>query len=175
MTATVFCDESKAHGFILAASSVPAADIARLRASLSSLTLRGQLPIHFRREDDDRKQRILATLIDAQCIATTVYDAGRYRDKPGRDVAVARMAADAARLAVDRIVLETDDSAVAADKLNIARQLSAAGRDHQTSFHHMQASEEGLLAIPDTVAWCYAKGSAWRRRAESLIKEVITL
>jgi hypothetical protein len=76
---------------------------------------------------------------------------------------------------VQRIVVETDHSVQAQDKLIIARRLEAAGRAGQTSFHHMLASEEGLLAVPDTVAWCYAKAGAWGRRAQSLIKEVIVL
>lgn len=175
MSATVFCDESKARGFVLAASYVSSQDVSRLRSIVAGLMLRRQVRIHFRREDDDRKERILAALIDAGCISTTVYDATRYSDKVGRDIAIARMTDDAARLQATRIVVETDDSAKAMDKLIIAKRLADAGRERQTSFHHMKASEDGLLAIPDTVAWCYAKGGSWRRRAESLIKEVITL
>ena len=175
LSATVFCDESKARGFVLAASYVPSHDVSRLRGVVTGLMLRRQVRIHFRREDDDRKERILTALIEAQCISTTVYDAARHSDKTGRDIAIGRMTDDAAQLQAVRIVVETDDSAKAMDKLIIARRLAIAGRERLTSFHHMRASEERLLAIPDTVAWCYAKGGSWRRRAESLIKEVIAL
>jgi hypothetical protein len=172
---SVYCDESKAKGFVLVAASVPCGDHSRARDALERLTLKRQVRIHFRREDDARKEKILEALLELGCIAATVYDARGRSDKEGRDVAVARMAEDAARGLAQRIVVETDDSVVAADKLIIASRLLAAGRDRQTSFHHMRASEESLLALPDTLAWCYAKDGAWRRRVEPMIKEVIVL
>jgi hypothetical protein len=29
-----------------------------------------------------------------------------------------------------------------------------------------------LLAIPDAIAWCWAKGGDWRRRIESVVTDV---
>ena len=175
MSYSVYCDESKAKGFVLVAASVPCGDHSRVRDALDRMTLKRQVRIHFRREDAGRKEKILAELIELSCISATVYDARRHSHKKGRDLAVARMTDDAARGQAQRIVVETDHSVVAADKLVIASRLLAAGRDGRTSFHHMLASEESLLALPDAVAWCYAKGGVWRRRVEPLIKEAIVL
>lgn len=175
MSSHVFCDESKARGFVLVASYVPCREVTRLREAVDALTLRRQVRIHFRREDDPRKEKILAALIDAKCTETVVYDARRHSHKDGRDLAIAAMADDAAAARAQRIVVETDHSVVANDKLIIAARLALADREELTSSDHMLASEEGLLAVPDAVAWCYAKGGVWGKRAQPLIKRVVIL
>ena len=40
---------------------------------------------------------------------------------------------------------------------------------------HRRAFEECLLALPDAVVWCWAKGKQWRRLVEPLVTEVIRL
>jgi hypothetical protein len=172
---SVYCDESKASGFVLAASYMPCGEVPRIRGVVDHLRLQRQVRIHFRREEDSRKERILAALIELGCISSVVYDAQGHSLKDGRDLAIARMADDCALAAIGRIVLETDDSARLQDKQIISARLTMAGRETQTSFTHMRASDDGVLGVPDTVAWCYAKGGAWLRRAEPLIKEVICL
>jgi hypothetical protein len=34
---------------------------------------------------------------------------------------------------------------------------------------HRRATTEGLLAIPDAFAWCWAKGSHWRTHIRSVV------
>jgi len=172
----IFCDESKAKGFLLAAASLPCGDGTRLQAEVTALLLRPQVRIHFRREQTPRQKLILDTLITAGGISTVVYDATRYgSNKAGRDAAIERMADHAAMVGASRIVLEADDSAVDQDQAIIKRQLKRAGIDGTTGIDHCRASEVPLLAVPDVVAWCYAKGGTWRQRAEPLISDVVTL
>jgi hypothetical protein len=172
----IFCDEGKSKGFLLAAASISCSDVDRLRGEIAGLLLRRQVRIHFRREQASRQRMILDSLIAAGGICTVVYDATRYgSQKAGRDAAIERMADHAAIVGASRIVLESDDSAVARDQAIIKRQLKRAGIDGTTGIDHCRASEVPLLAVPDVVAWCYAKGGTWRQRAEPLISDVVTL
>ncbi len=176
MTAQIFCDESKEKGFLLAASSISCADIGRLQGEVSSLLMRRQVRIHFRREQEARQQRILETLIAAGGIGTVVFDATRYGSmKAGRNAAIAQMADHAAVTKVSRIVIESDDSAAEQDRQIIRRRLALVGLGETVGVDHCRASEVRLLAVPDVVAWCYAKGGVWRQRAEPLISDVVTL
>lgn len=176
MTVEIFCDESKAKGFLLAASSIPCSDIDRLRGEIAGLLLPRQVRIHFVREQATRQNRILDALVAAGGISTVVYDATRYgSQKAGRDAAIEQMADHAAIVGASRIVFESDDSAVAQDQAIIKRQLKRAGIDGTTGVDHCRAREVPLLAVPDVVAWCYTKGGKWRQRAEPLISDVVTL
>jgi len=42
-------------------------------------------------------------------------------------------------------------------------------------YEHRRASSEVLLALPDAVAWCWAKGGDWRRRIAPAVTEVRTV
>ena len=39
-------------------------------------------------------------------------------------------------------------------------------------YRHEAAAAEELLAVPDAIAWCWAKGGDWRRRVEALVVDV---
>ena len=176
MSSQIFVDESKDKGFLLAASSISCADIGRLQSEISSLLLRRQVRIHFRREQEARRLRILEALTTAGRIRTVVFDATRFDSmKAGRVAAITRMADYAAAVRASRIVIESDDSAAEQDRKVIRRQLAAAGLDGIVGVDHCRACEVPLLAVPDVVAWCYAKGGIWRQRAEPLISDVVIL
>jgi hypothetical protein len=42
-------------------------------------------------------------------------------------------------------------------------------------YMHKRANEEPLLAIPDAVAWSWAKGGHWRRRVTGIVADVVRL
>lgn len=39
-------------------------------------------------------------------------------------------------------------------------------------YEHRRAEQDMLLAVPDAIAWCWAKGRQWRDRIEPLVTEV---
>jgi hypothetical protein len=41
-------------------------------------------------------------------------------------------------------------------------------------YYHMRAREECLLAMPDGVAWGWARGGRWRAKVQRLVKDVRT-
>jgi hypothetical protein len=73
-----------------------------------------------------------------------------------------------------RLVLELDESVLQSDRRIIGERLAKANC-HDLRYEHQRAHEEGLLAIPDAVAWCWAKGGNWRKAAEDIVTEVVTL
>jgi hypothetical protein len=42
-------------------------------------------------------------------------------------------------------------------------------------YQHRRAATDQLLAIPDAIAWCWAKGGDWRRRIDPVVTMVRTL
>jgi len=173
----IFVDESKAGGFLLAAAQVPCGAVSRVRDKVTALHLPKQVRLHFTNESPQRRRQIISTLASISDISATIYDASGYGEdgKAGRDAAVAQMAAGAARIRASRIVLERDDSAVEQDSAIIRAQLADADVEDVTGVDHLRARDEPLLAIPDALAWCWAKGGEWRKLADPLIADVMLL
>jgi hypothetical protein len=124
--------------------------------------------VHMKKESDSRKRAIAAAICGAG-VTATVYDAGRYRDELDARAACLRgLIDDASRQEDTLLVLEQDDSLIDWDR----RQLYALTRNAHLSglrYEHRRASAEQLLAIPDAIAWCWAKGGHWRRRIEPAV------
>jgi hypothetical protein len=174
MTLHVFADESKKRGFILAAAIVDQGDLKELRATVAGLRLPRQRRLHFAKESDGRRSVIIRTFAQANLLVNIYNAAGFRQDKLGRDAAIARLADDAVSMGAARLVLELDDSVLQSDRRIIGERL-AKNNGHDLRYEHQRAYEEGLLAIPDAVAWCWAKGGNWRKAAEDIVAEVVTL
>jgi uncharacterized protein YbjQ (UPF0145 family) len=168
----VFIDESKARHYLLAAAVVQADKIDQLRKMVGALRLPGQRRIHFTTEGDPRRKTILSVMAAAgACV--TVYDASAYKDvKQARDSAMAQLVDDAAKMGARRMVIELDTNVVASDRKIIRDRAELAGCLETLSYEHRKASDECLLAIPDAVAWAWAKGGRWRQRAQPLVSAV---
>ncbi|MBM7785244.1 hypothetical protein [Tenggerimyces flavus] len=55
-----------------------------------------------------------------------------------------------------------DDSLMTSDRHTLYDRLRAVQAD-QVEYVHQRAREECLLAIPDTLAWCWTRGGHWRK------------
>lgn len=173
MSAHVFVDETKARGYVLAAAVVLPDDLAALRKLVNSLRLPRQRRIHFQSENDARRKVILNALISAN-VCVTIYDASSHPDvRQARDAAMTRLVDDIARIGAAMLVVETDDQALASDRAIIRSRAEMAGCLETLRYAHMRAFEEPLLAIPDAVAWSWAKAGTWRRHAGRLISAEI--
>lgn len=84
-------------------------------------------------------------------------------------------AARAADLAgrCDRLVLESDESQDARDRRDLVDLTRAAGCRDSLRYEHLRAAQEPLLSVPDVVAWSWARGGEWRRRASVLVADVV--
>ena len=172
MSRHVFVDETKERDYLLVASVHVSGELDDLRKLMRSLVLKGQRRVHMKKESDQRK-RAIAAAICGTGVAATVYDAGRrYRDElDARAACLHGLVDDAAGHGDVLLVLEQDDSLIEWDR----RRLYTLAREAQLPmlrYEHRRAATEQLLAIPDAIAWCWAKGGHWRRRIEPAVTVV---
>lgn len=167
----VYVDESKRRGYVLAAVVVPSHELADLRRVVAGLALSGQRRVHMKKESDARKKGI-ADVICRAGVNAAVYDAGRYHDElVARAACLGALIADVGPDAETLIVLEQDDSLIDWDRRQLFALVRAAGPT-QPRYRHERAGAEHLLALPDAIAWCWARGGPWRRRIAPAVSTV---
>lgn len=76
MTTHLFADESMAHAFILAAAVVEQCDLASPRSVMGDLRLPGRWTVHFSRDSNDHRRKVLRALTNAH-VHAVVVDATR--------------------------------------------------------------------------------------------------
>ena len=160
MSSHVFVDETKRRGYLLVASAVVPGDLDGTRRMLRGLVLPGQRRLHMKDESDSRK-RSIAAAIAVSGITATIYDAGRRHDteRERRAACLTALVADAAIQDYAMLVLEQDDTLIVSDRKLLYLATRQAGCPDLRYEHHRVAVEP-LLALPDAVAWCWAKGGS---------------
>ncbi len=173
MSSHVFVDETKHRGYLLVASVVVPDDLNSVRRMLRGLVLPGQRRLHMKDENDQRR-RSIATAIAVSGVTATIYDAGRrYRNERERRAACLRaLIIDVARRGDAMLVLEQDDTLLSWDNQRLIEFTREAGCRDTLRYEHRRAANELLLAMPDAIAWCWAKGGDWRRRVEPVVADV---
>lgn len=142
---------------------------------MNSLRLPRQRRIHFQTESDGRRKVILDALAGAS-VCITMYDAIAYPDvKEARDAGMTRLIDDIAKIGAARLVVERDDQTVRSDRAIIRARAELAGCVETLRYVHQRAHEEPPLAIPDAVAWSWAKAGHWRQRVNCLVTNVVRL
>ena len=167
----VFVDESKQGRYLLVASVHLSTELAVARKALRELTLPGQRRIHMKKESNARRRQIAAALC-ALGVEATVYEASRSHghELAAREACLRGLIGDLP-LSETLMVLERDDSCLDWDRQTLYQLVRAAERP-DLSYQHHRAADEQLLAIPDAIAWCWAKGGDWRRRVEPMVVAV---
>jgi hypothetical protein len=165
----VFVDESKARGYIIAATVVPAEQVRNSRKALRGLLLKGQDRLHFAKESDSYRRSILSSMC-ALGFSIDVYVSSVASDKLGRERCLRTLLADVTASGVARLVLEQDDSLVTSDRRLIARCL--AGCSSRPDYLHARSRGEPLLWVSDAAAWCWYRGGDWQRRLAPLVGSV---
>jgi hypothetical protein len=158
-----FADESKARDYLLAATVLDPDDLGRARRVVRSLVLPGQHRLHMAKESDGRRRAILDAV--AELPVLTVI---RRAPRDGRSE-VQRRGACLRALVVDltdsgcaALCLERDETLERRDRQHILDAIRRHGVE--LGHRHASAREEPLLAVPDALAWAWAKGGDWRRR-----------
>lgn len=172
MSSHVFVDETKHRDYLLVASVVVPGELETLRRMLRGWVLPGQRRLHMKNESATRK-RSIATAIADSGIQATVYDAGRRYDTEWqrRSACLRALVVDVAERGDTMLVLDQDDTLVAADRTLLYRAVREEGCPN-LRYEHRRAATEQLLALPDAIAWCWAKGGDWRRRIEPVVADV---
>jgi hypothetical protein len=168
----VYIDESKRSGYVLAAVTVT--DPPAVRRMVQGLVLPDQRRLHMKREQTRRRGTIVSALVEAP-IQATIYDASRSYspDREARAVCLAALVRDLSGLpGPTRLVIEQDDSLVSFDNQRLIELTRSLGKPAALRYEHRRAFEEPLLALPDVVAWCWARSGEWRRRIAPLLTAV---
>lgn len=172
----MYVDESKRHAYVLAAVIVVPSDVDQVRRRLRELTPPGQPRIHMKAEKTARQHMLVSALVDLE-ICATVYqaDSARHRtDIARRHACLAQLVPDIAGRA-DHLVLESDQTQDARDRRDLIEMTRAAGCRDILVYEHMSAAVEPLLALPDIIAWAWARGDDWRRRIAPLVERVVVV
>jgi hypothetical protein len=165
----VFVDESKSSGYITAATYVEANEISFARRRVANLRLQGAERLHFTHERDARRKQILDQLATLG-IQVRLYVARTNNHPLGRQQTLTALVNDALVADVRRLVLEQDDSVLAADRRLLTPLVRRSGT--QMHFEHVRSRSEPLLWVSDAVAWCQQRGGVWVQRSAPLIDAI---
>ena len=172
MTVHAFVDETKHKGFVMVAAIVAPRDLAASRAAMRRLCLRGQPRLHFHKERPTRRAAITAA-ISTLPVRLEIYDASHMADlRAARTACLRQIAEDLTRRGAHRLVLEQDDSLVAADRVDLFDSLRCVPLERRPTYEHLPARTEPLLWIPDAAAWCWTHGAAWQARLQGSVDQV---
>ena len=169
MTHHVFVDETKHCGYLMAAAAVLPRDLTPARQVVRDLLLPGQRRIHFTKERDSRRRCIVAALVEC-AVQVTIFDASRiHPELRAREACLTAVVGSAFETGVRRLVIELDESLEAWDRALLVELTRKAGRRSGMTYEVLRTHEEGLLAIADVAAWCWAKGGDWKRRIQPIV------
>lgn len=164
----LFVDESKARGYRFALTAVDPQNLNAERSLLRSLLLKGQSHLHFTKESDGQRRKILDALARDSTARTTILTAP---DGMKHKAARLRCLQGSAELSIEmraaRLVFEEDASTLQADRQALYRLLHGADIEYRFE----KKRQEPLLWISDAIAWCFAAKGEWRKRAEPLVAE----
>jgi len=169
----VFVDESKKRDYLLVAAALPEAGLADARRALRALLRPGQRRLHMVKESPSRQRQIVGVLREVGP-AVAVYRAvsdGRS-DVARRAACLDAMIRDAVRADVRLLVIEREAGAEERDR---HRLFDALGGRPSPQYRHLAPAEEQLLAIPDAIAWAWARGGPARRSIRALIVHTRTV
>jgi hypothetical protein len=173
----VFVDETKARDYLLVAVAIESIDLKSARSTIRSLTMPGQARLHMHRESDSRRRKIL-TEISRLPIEATIFRAGgadrpRRREADRRKACLEELVTGAIRDARTSICLEHDDTMIQVDRSVLIAVTKAHRAENALQYRHDRAASEPLLALPDAVAWAWARGGEWRPRCDDMVTKVI--
>jgi hypothetical protein len=154
----VFVDETKARDYLLVAAAIRPADLSVARKLIRDLTLRGQPRLHMKKESDSRKRQILNGIVALHPVVTIFRAGSHHHTDLGRHERCLRaLVEDCAQAQRGVLCLEATRAAGARD----------------LAYRHEAASSEPLLAIPDAIAWAWARGGDWQRRCHEVVARVV--
>jgi hypothetical protein len=168
----IYVDETKQRDYLLVASVHVTTELAALRQLIRGLLLPGQRYLHMKDEKDGRKRTIAQALVDAG-VQATIYRAGAHHrnERQRRSACLRALIEDHANARDAHIVLDEDETMVKFDNQKLIEYTRAAGCRDTLHYEHKRPHADALLAIPDAIAWCWAKGGHWRK----LINPAVTV
>lgn len=169
----VFVDESKADAYLLVASIVLPSDVGVARGAVRKLHLPKQSRIHMTTESDSRRRKILSAFEKAG-LRATIYRASRSKTQiDAREACIDKLVRPLAIESTARVTFECDQSQDERDRKQLYRLVRELGCAERVQYEHRLATAEPLLAVPDAIGWAFARRGDFRKRAMSLIVEIV--
>jgi len=170
----VFVDESKTKGYFVAAAAAAPENVTNIDKGLRRLTRRGQSRMHFNSESDPSRRTLLARMAEMD-VQVQLYVVRGYSDKAARIMCLQALVSDLAGAGVTRLLIERDDSIMAADRRIIRASLIENEYLDQLHYQHVSPADHSVLWVSDAVAWCHQAGGEWIKRADPLVGEITKL
>ncbi|MFT4287229.1 hypothetical protein [Nocardioides sp.] len=140
-----------------------------LRAAVNTLVMPGQRSLHMKAEGGARR-KVIADAVVALAVDVWVLDAsggsGKEHERRARALTSLLEQVDVVQA---HLVFDRDASMEPFDR----RLLSAVPPHRRPTYVHHQRHEEPLLALPDVIAWSWARGGEWRRRLDPLAIRIV--
>lgn len=175
MSVHAFIDESKANGYVVAAAIVQPHRLSTARRAMRALCLPGQQRVHLSKEQAARRRQILAAVCRLD-LDVRIYDASSIQNpRSARSACVEQVVADLAMMKGQRLVIEQDDSLVAADLTDLWTASHKYGIAESLAYEHVPPRTEPLLWIADAAVWSWSRGGPWRPRIDPVVTHVVQL
>ena len=159
----------------MAATFLPPNRVSDTEKTLRGLLLPGQRRLHFTREGDRRRKNLLAAM-RSLTVQVAIWQATGFPEMLARTKCVTPVIQGALKCDAESLVLERDESIEASDRRLIFEISQSEDTSKHLSFRHSVAHHEPLLWVSDAVAWSYARGGDWVRRASPLVEDrVVTV
>ncbi|KFU83318.1 hypothetical protein SAMN04489729_3833 [Amycolatopsis lurida] len=175
MPVHAFIDESvRDQRYLLCMTLVAPAQLAPSRRELSSLLLPGARELHFKKEKEPRRRRLIDRIAALE-VTTSISLAActRKTEEETRQKCLERAVADLLAKNAHRLVLDSRDHRDLHDRRTMQKALGHRPSKTELTYEHLNSTAEPLLWISDAVGWCFGAGGTWRRRASRLIDSVI--
>lgn len=169
----VYVDESKQHGYVLAATAIAPGARVPVNQALRGSLLGGQRRTHFAKESDSRR-RFLLSLMSSLDVRAAVLTVPRHNDNAARAACISELVDLLAKAPVHSLTIERDETLEAADRAVIALTLQRATIQSSLRYEHVEPHAAPGLWISDAVAWSFARGGDWRRRVEPILGNRVT-
>ena len=130
--------------------------------------------MHFNSESDPSRRELLARMAETD-VWVQLYVVRGHSDKEARIMCLQALVSDLARAGVTRLLIERDDSIMAADRRIIRASLVDNDYVDQLHYQHVSPVDRSVLWVSDAVAWCHQAGGEWIKRADPTVGEITKL
>ena len=166
-----YVDESKSKAYILAAVIVDPGSAASLRKKMKAFLKPGQGHIHFVNESDTRRKQILKSLEELG-VRARIYKISGLNPILARGLCLSALMDDLEPLQATKLVFELEESALRSDENLLRQGLLNRGIKKHVEYSHAEKSEEPIVWAADGIAWSFARGDDFKRRAMRVIEKV---
>jgi hypothetical protein len=167
-----FVDEYKTCTYMLIAAMLRPGSVAAGRRVINSMVMPRQRRLHFHNERNSRRAFIIDRIAELP-VEAVIYQARDPTDeKAARKACLTALIRDQLKRGAQRLVFEADESLVEFDRRLLNAEVRAHGAVDRVSYEQVRPFEEPLLAIPDAIAWCWARGGHWRVKVKQLVTDV---